>query len=121
MPGANADDEFGPEWKQPALRGLGRVDRAAAGQEEGTLPAARLAESEKMSCPIDKTPLEPGGREAEVGGGAKQVILRQINVTRLFAAAGAAGLAGKTKCTRHAQAGLLPKHNALGLFETRLY
>lgn len=109
LPVADADDEFGPEWKQPALRGLGRVDRAAAGQEEGTLPAARLAESEKMSCPIDKTPLKPGRREAEVRGGAEQVILRQINVARLFATAGASGLTGETKHTRHAQAGPLSK------------
>ena len=108
-PGAGAEDEFGPEWKQAALDGLGRVDRAAAGQKERALPAARLAESEKMSCPIDKTPLKPGRREAEVRGGAEQVILRQINVARLFATAGASGLTGKTKHTRHAQAGPLSK------------
>jgi hypothetical protein len=109
LPVADSDDEFGPQWKQPALGGLGRVDRAAAGQKKRALPAARLAESEQMSCPIDKTPLEPGRREAEVRGGAEQVILRQINVARLVATAGASGLTGKTKHTRHAQAGPLSK------------
>jgi hypothetical protein len=108
-PGADADDEFGPEWKQTALCGLGRVDRAAARKQERALPAVRLAESEKMRRPIDKSVLELGRSEAQAGCGEAQVLLGQINVARLFTTAGAAGLGGEAKSTRHAQADPLSK------------
>src|SRR5208282_1978492 len=69
-PGAHAGNQFRPEGKEAALGGFGGVDRTATGEQEVALPAAGLAQPEKMGRAVNKASLEARRREAQVGGGA---------------------------------------------------
>lgn len=95
LPGEAGFEQLGPEGKETALGRFGRVDGAAALEEEGALSIAGLAKAEEMAGAIDVAGFKLGGGEAEVAGGAPQISLAEVDEAFDIAAARAAGLAFK--------------------------
>ena len=60
LPLGPAFQQFGPEWKEPALGGLGRVEAATVFRKEMALFSPGFAEAEQVAGAVDEAALEVG-------------------------------------------------------------
>ena len=74
--GSVVRQQLGPEGEQPALGGFHVMDRTTPAKQEWALPAARLAQPQKMRRPINKPAFKAISRHTKVRGGATQILLR---------------------------------------------
>lgn len=80
--------EFGPEWEEPALYRFDGVDAAASRDQEGTLPAGRLAQPRQIARAVHIGLLERARRQVEEAGDPDKIGLAQVDESGDFAAAG---------------------------------
>lgn len=86
-------EELGPERKEAALCGFGRVDGATTFEQEMALFLLWFAEAEEVAGAVDEAALKFRSGEAEMAGGTEEVVLGEIDVALDIATAGAAVLA----------------------------
>ena len=93
--------QLGPEWENPALGRLRRMNPAAPIVQEVAVRSARHAEPHTVGRPVNILALESGRSHPDEPGGAHQICLRQVDEPLLPAALGTPWLAFKPDFLRH--------------------
>jgi hypothetical protein len=82
-----------PEWKDPALSRLSRMNRAAIRPQEAALRISRRPQPPKIGGPIHELPFELRRRHTQKRRRPNDIVLSQVNEALLLAAGDAARLA----------------------------
>jgi len=101
VPFPAALDQLGPKGENPALRGLGRMNRAAFRLQEMAMRIARDAQAEEPAGAVDIFSFEGLRRDPQESRGPEQVLLGQIDKAALPATFRAAALALEAQTLRH--------------------
>jgi hypothetical protein len=100
-PSARVVHQLGPEWENPALGRLRRMNPAAAILQEVAMPAARHPESHTVGGSVYILTLESSRRHPYKLGRTHQILLRQVDKSLLLATFRTSRLALKPQPWRH--------------------